>query len=137
MENCPYHTDHNTRINHLEKSVENLDNRITDCEKSSAVMTERIANALDNLSRLPEAIDRLKETNIKLENKIDNVNNKVNGLTKDFEGIKSEIKIIDNDGKINIRRGFRDWFVKHWVEIVIVLALASYIAKDFISSLVK
>lgn len=130
MENCPYHADHDNRIARLEKNIDELDDRFIDCERNSAVTAERVANALENLSRLPEAIDSLKETNIKLENKIDNVDNKVNGLTKDFEGIKTEIRVIDDDGKINFRRGFKNWFVKNWISVAIAITLLAYVTKD-------
>lgn len=130
MADCPYQKIYGDRLDKLEKQQNENCNRISKAEKNQAVMMERITNSLDHLSRLPEAIDSLKTTNIKLENKIDNVESKVNGLKNDFHGIKNKVNTIDEDGKINIRLGFKDWIIKNWISIALSIFLVGVFIKE-------
>lgn len=131
MVNCPYQEIYGDRLDKLEKQQNDNCDRISRIEQKHAVLMERITCSLDHLSRLPEAIDSLKTTNIKLENKIDNVEAKVNGLKNDFDGIKNKVNAIDEDGKVNLRIGFKNWIIKNWVSIAIVIFLIGVLVKQF------
>lgn len=120
MADCTYQKIYGERLDKLENEQDGSDVRISKVEQNQAVMMERITISLDHLSRLPEAIDSLKTTNIKLENKIDNVENKVN--------------TIDEDKKINVRQGFKAWFAKNWMYIGLAVLLGGLYLTEVIKN---
>jgi chromosome segregation ATPase len=87
---CIYHIDHENRIRKNEEDIKELDDRITDTEKTVAVFDVELREAIKNMSKLPEAIDKLTNSNIELHGKIDRTCNVVDSLKKDFESYKNE-----------------------------------------------
>jgi len=128
---CLYHHEHKSKLERLEQENQNHENRLNICEQNQSIIMERIANALDKLAPLPEAINALKETNIILQNKIDNVDSEVKSLKSKIEYTQKKIETIDNEGNFNIRLWTRD----NWISIVIILMALIFLGKNILESI--
>lgn len=67
MENCPQHEALEFRVKQAEKKIELIDHQLTNLDKNEAVFNQRIADALENLSALPNAIDRLNKSTTEMK----------------------------------------------------------------------
>ena len=67
MENCPQHEALEFRVKQAEKKIELIDHQLTNLDKNEAVFNQRIADALESLSALPNAIDRLNKSTTEMK----------------------------------------------------------------------
>ena len=130
MENiCNFHSDHVTRIKKLEKDCEDLDDRVTDLDKSTAVNTQMIFSSLKNLEKLPETMIDISKTMVSIQNELSNSNERIGELDNKFNSLKKQINDVDEEGKFNIRKCIKD----NWIGIVMGAGALIYFFNQFMS----
>lgn len=85
------------RLNKVESDIDTLYGKVNKIDKETAVAQSSITSSLENLSKLPDTLNELKETMIKMECTIDNnsqdtkdLSQKVDSLSNTVEQIKLE-----------------------------------------------
>lgn len=129
MENvCNFHSDHVTRIKKVEKTCEELDDRLTDLDKSTAVINQEVKDALKNLSKLPETMEEINRTMLSMQKEISVSNQRIGDLDGKFNSLSNKINEIDEDGKFNIRK----WVKDNWITISVLIVGGIYFGKRLI-----
>lgn len=130
---CLYHTDHENRIVKNERSITELDNRVTDLDKDHAVSKTEILGVLRNLEKLPETMAQISTTMVSMQGEIQSSNDRMGRLENKFNSLDTRISQVDEDGKFNIRKWIRD----NWIGLSIGLAALIYFGSEFIKGLAK
>jgi len=124
---CKFHSDHSNRIKKLEKDCDNLDDRVTELDKNTAVNTQVILSSLKNLERLPDTMIEISNTMISMQGEISKSNERIGELDNKFNLLKDQIDEVDEDGKFNIRKFLKD----NWISIVVAAGAMAYLIKKF------
>lgn len=122
---CKFHSDHSNRIKKLEKDCDNLDDRVTELDKNTAVNTQVILSSLKNLERLPDTMIEISNTMISMQGEISKSNERIGELDNKFNLLKDQIDEVDEDGKFNIRKFLKD----NWISIVVAAGAMAYLIK--------
>lgn len=124
---CNFHSDHVTRIKKVEKTCEELDDRLTDLDKTSAVTNQEVKDALKNLSKLPSVMEEINRTMLSMQKEISVSNQRIGDLDGKFNSLSNKINEIDEDGKFNIRKCIKD----NWLGIVMGAGALIYFFNQF------
>ena len=124
---CKFHSDHNNRIKKLEKDCDNLDDRVTELDKNTAVNTQVILSSLKNLERLPDTMIEISNTMISMQGEISKSNERIGELDNKFNLLKDQIDEVDEEGKFNIRKFLKD----NWISLVVAVGAMAYLIKKF------
>lgn len=124
---CKFHSDHSNRIKKLEKDCDNLDDRVTELDKNTAVNTQVILSSLKNLERLPDTMIEISNTMISMQGEISKSNERIGELDNKFNLLKDQIDEVDEDGKFNIRKFLKD----NWISLVVAVGAMAYLIKKF------
>lgn len=124
---CKFHSDHSNRIKKLEKDCDNLDDRVTELDKNTAVNTQVILSSLKNLERLPDTMIEISNTMISMQGEISKSNERIGELDNKFNLLKDQIDEVDEEGKFNIRKFLKD----NWISLVVAVGAMAYLIKKF------
>jgi chromosome segregation ATPase len=111
-----------TRIKKVEKTCEELDDRLTKLDKDSAVDRQRMLDALENLSKMPETLNEVNKTMVSMQKEISDSSVRIGGLEDQFDSLKNDFKEVDEEGKFNIRKAIKD----NWLGITMGLGAIIY-----------
>lgn len=119
---CPKHEEHERRIGTLETDLNGLGKRVTQLDKDFAVSKESITQSIQNLSRLPETLEKMNDSMISMQRSLDDNNRKTDGFGEDVKELRSEVRhlndkvdAINEEGKFNVRKYLRD----NWAALLI------------------
>ena len=125
MENCPQHEALEFRVKQAEKKIELIDHQLTNLDKNEAVFNQRIADALENLSALPNAIDRLNKSTTEMQNELTKNTQKVDRL-------ENKLEAIEEKGKFDIW----GWIKSNWLligtSLLVIVAVIGELIKNII-----
>ena len=106
------------RVQVLEYTTRDLDDRVTELDKNTAVSLASISKSLEILSKLPDSYNSMEKTMIAMQAEISNAGVKTDSLEKKVDSLSQSIKSIDEDGKVNIRKYLKD----NWFKVVIAIS---------------
>lgn len=133
---CPRHEEHERRIKVLEKDLSGFGKRITDLDKEYAVTKERMMLSMQDLSKLPDTLNKMNESMVLMQRSLDENNCKTDNFSGDVKDLRDEVKQlnmkvenevkflnekvedINEEGKFNIRKYIRD----NWVALLVGIA---------------
>lgn len=135
--NCPYHALHERKIEEHGEKLNELDDRVTDLDKNTAVMQERIFSTLDNLAKLPETMTAIKDTMVTMQVEISSSNSKIQSLDEKVNSLKTKVYEYDEEGQINVRKGFWKWVKSNWILVGSAFATLIYWGGNVIKDVFK
>lgn len=130
---CLYHTDHENRIVKNEKAISDLDDRVTDLDKESAVSRTEIVSVLKNLEKLPATMAEISVTMISMQGEISNSNERMGRLENKFTSLDTRMTQVDEEGKFNIRT----WFKANWPYLMVGLLALIYLSTELVKNIGK
>ena len=125
---CKYHTDHESRIKKLQDDYDDLDDRVTELDKDTAVNTQMILSSLKNLEKLPETMSNISKTMISMQGEISKSNERIGDLDTKFNSLSKKIDEVDEEGKFNIRKWIRD----NWIALSVLIVAGFYVGKQLL-----
>ena len=117
--NCPFHADHENRIKNNENNVVDLDDRVTKLDKETSVALAKMIAAVEQLSKLPEIIDLMRQSLEQNNNETKTLGKSVDKLSGKIDVMEKRVTEIDNKDKISILA----WLGKHWFTIVLTAGM--------------
>ena len=132
MENCPQHEALEFRVKQAEKKIELIDHQLTNLDKNEAVFNQRIADALENLSALPNAIDRLNKSTTELKFSGEKLRNELTKNTQKVDRLENKLEAIEEKGKFDIW----GWIKSNWLligtSLLVIVAVIGELIKNII-----
>lgn len=113
----------------LEQRVSDVEDEISELKTKQLLDNQKFTMILENLSKLPDAINNMEKTLIGMQEEIKRSGDKTESLEKKFDKLNAKVCEIDEDGKFDIRKWIRQNF------IALVLAVTGVGA--WISTLIK
>lgn len=137
---CPHYHTHTEMIKKLEGKYDDLDDRVTALDKESAVSRTEILGVLKNLASIPETLTEVNKTMVSMQeeisksgNQIGDLKGQMGNLKDDFKKLDTRITQVDEDGKFNIRK----WFKDNWPFLMVGLLALVYIGSELVKGLGK
>lgn len=121
----------------MDEYVDGVDRRVTKLEKNTALDAQRFTLILENLSRLPDAIDSIKDSLVTMQMEIKNANDKTDSLKEKIEKLNNKVCQIDEEGSFNIRQTIKDHFVLAIVFVAGFSIYASTVLFPYFQSIMK
>ena len=132
MENCPQHEGLEFRVKQAEKKIELIDHQLTNLDKNEAVFNQRIADALENLSALPNAIDRLNKSTTEMKFSMEKMQNELTKNTQKVDRLENKLEAIEEKGKFDIW----GWIKSNWLligtSLLVIVAVIGELIKNII-----
>ncbi|MEQ2922013.1 hypothetical protein AAA315_14775 [Ruthenibacterium lactatiformans] len=132
MENCPQHEALEFRVKQAEKKIELIDHQLTNLDKNEAVFNQRIADALENLSALPNAIDRLNKSTTEMKFSMEKMQNELTKNTQKVDRLENKLEAIEEKGKFDIW----GWIKSNWLligtSLLVIVAVIGELIKNII-----
>lgn len=132
MENCPQHEALEFRVKQAEKKIELIDHQLTNLDKNEAVFNQRIADALENLSALPNAIDRLNKSTTEMKFSMEKMQNELTKNTQKVDRLENKLEAIEEKGKFDIW----GWIKSNWLligtSLLVIVAVIGELVKNII-----
>ena len=132
MENCPQHEALEFRVKQAEKKIELIDHQLTNLDKNEAVFNQRIADALENLSALPNAIDRLNKSTTEMKFSMQKMQNELTKNTQKVDRLENKLEAIEEKGKVDIW----GWIKSNWLligtSLLVIVAVIGELIKNII-----
>ena len=132
MENCPQHEALEFRVKQAEKKIELIDHQLTNLDKNEAVFNQRIADALENLSALPNAIDRLNKSTTEMKFSMEKMQNELTKNTQKVDRLENKLEAIKEKGKFDIW----GWIKSNWLligtSLLVIVAVIGELIKNII-----
>ena len=132
MENCPQHESLEFRVKQAEKKIELIDHQLTNLDKNEAVFNQRIADALENLSALPNAIDRLNKSTTEMKFSMEKMQNELTKNTQKVDRLENKLEAIEEKGKFDIW----GWIKSNWLligtSLLVIVAVIGELIKNII-----
>ena len=132
MENCPQHEALEFRVKQAEKKIELIDHQLTKLDKNEAVFNQRIADALENLSALPNAIDRLNKSTTEMKFSMEKMQNELTKNTQKVDRLENKLEAIEEKGKFDIW----GWIKSNWLligtSLLVIVAVIGELVKNII-----
>ena len=132
MENCPQHEALEFRVKQAEKKIELIDHQLTNLDKNEAVFNQRIADALENLSALPNAIDRLNKSTTEMKFRMEKIQNELTKNTQKVDRLENKLEAIEEKGKFDIW----GWIKSNWLligtSLLVIVAVIGELIKNII-----
>jgi len=116
---CAHHEDHETRIKKLENSINEMIVKITDIDKETTVAITKVAAVVEQLSKLPEAIDLMRQSLEKNNHRTEDLTHKVDKISCKIDTMEKRVADIDNKDRISIL----DFVKKNWVPIFLAAGM--------------
>lgn len=133
MENCPQHEALEFRVKQAEKKIELIDHQLTNLDKNEAVFNQRIADALENLSALPNAIDRLNKSTTEMKFSMEKMQNELTKNTQKVDRLENKLEAIEEKGKFDIW----GWIKSNWLLIGTSLLVIVAVIGELIKNIIK
>ena len=132
MENCPQHEALEFRVKQAEKKIELIDHQLTNLDKNEAVFNQSIADALENLSALPNAIDRLNKSTTEMKFSMEKMQNELTKNTQKVDRLENKLEAIEEKGKFDIW----GWIKSNWLligtSLLVIVAVIGELIKNII-----
>lgn len=132
MESCPQHEALEFRVKQAEKKIELIDHQLTNLDKNEAVFNQRIADALENLSALPNAIDRLNKSTTEMKFSMEKMQNELTKNTQKVDRLENKLEAIEEKGKFDIW----GWIKSNWLligtSLLVIVAVIGELIKNII-----
>ena len=132
MENCPQHEALEFRVKQAEKKIELIDHQLTNLDKNEAVFNQRIADALESLSALPNAIDRLNKSTTEMKFSMEEMQNELTKNTQKVDRLEDKLEAIEEKGKFDIW----GWIKSNWLligtSLLVIVAVIGELIKNII-----
>lgn len=132
MENCPQYEALEFRVKQAEKKIELIDHQLTNLDKNEAVFSQRIADALENLSALPNAIDRLNKSTTEMKFSMEKMQNELTKNTQKVDRLENKLEAIEEKGKFDIW----GWIKSNWLligtSLLVIVAVIGELIKNII-----
>ena len=132
MENCPQNEALEFRVKQAEKKIELIDHQLTNLDKNEAVFNQRIADALENLSALPNAIDRLNKSTTEMKFSMEKMQNELTKNTQKVDRLENKLEAIEEKGKFDIW----GWIKSNWLligtSLLVIVAVIGELIKNII-----
>lgn len=120
-EKCNAHDNFEYRIGQAEIKIEDMDGRLVELEKDSALESQRsnmlFENTMKAISDLSCAITSLKNTNSDIQNtllgmqsEMKEANTQTDDIKKKLDKLSDKVCTIDDESKFNLRIWFREKF---------------------------
>jgi DNA repair exonuclease SbcCD ATPase subunit len=117
--NCPFHADHENRIKNNENNVVDLDDRVTKLDKETSVALAKMTTAVEQLSKLPEIIDLMRQSLEQNNNETKTLGKSVDNLAGKIGIMEKRVTEIDNKDKVSIL----EWVKKNWFTIALTAGM--------------
>ena len=117
--NCPFHADHENRIKNNENNVVDLDDRVTKLDKETSVALAKMITAVEQLSKLPEIIDLMRQSLEQNNNETKTLGKNVDKLSNKIDTMEKRVTDIDNKDKVSILA----WLSKNWFTIILTAGM--------------
>jgi chromosome segregation ATPase len=135
---CDYHALCRDKVERHDDDIKCINNKVNEIEKTVAVFDVELREAVKQMAKLPEAIEKLTASNIDLHSKVDNTCEKVDSLKTEIDGYKQELTKIDikaeeanNKFKVDI---WKDIIKPNLWKIISGLVIAGYIIYNIIEN---
>lgn len=109
-EKCISHDGFEIRLNNVEKDIKNvekhvgkIDIRVEVLEKNTALDNQKFTMLLENLGKLPDAINDMKDAMILMQGEIKDTNRKTDDMKEQIQKLNDKVCAIDDEGQFNIR----------------------------------
>lgn len=99
---CVLHEGFERRLIDNENSIDNVDKRVIKLEKTTALDNLKFTMLLENLSKLPEAINDMKDTMLLMQTEIRETNRKTDDMKNQIDKLSDKVCAIDEADKISI-----------------------------------
>ena len=132
MENCPQHEALEFRVKQAEKKIELIDHQLTNLDKNEAVFNQRIADALENLSALPNAIDRLNKSTTEMKFSMEKMQNELTKNTQKVDRLENKLEAIEEKGKFDIWGWIKSKWLLIGTSLLVIVAVIGELIKNII-----
>lgn len=109
-----------------------IDHQLTNLDKNEAVFNQRIADALENLSALPNAIDRLNKSTTEMKFSMEKMQNELTKNTQKVDRLENKLEAIEEKGKFDIW----GWIKSNWLligtSLLVIVAVIGELVKNII-----
>lgn len=115
-------------LKEIKADINDLDDRLTNVEKTQAVMVEHDKNRDELLARNVEVLDNLRETMQDTNIVMTTLTAKVNTQSDKIDNLENKINTVQEERNVNIVKWLRD----NWYTIVLGGGLLYEVTKDLI-----
>ena len=109
-----------------------IDHQLTNLDKNEAVFNQRIADALESLSALPNAIDRLNKSTTEMKFSMEEMQNELTKNTQKVDRLENKLEAIEEKGKFDIW----GWIKSNWLligtSLLVIVAVIGELIKNII-----
>jgi len=127
--NCSLHGEIELRLGSAEKDIENIDGRVDVLEKTTALDNQKFTMLLENLSKLPDAINDIKDTMLLMQNEIKETNRKTDDMKTQIQKLNDKVCAIDSESMFNLRIWLKQNFISIILAVTGVSAWVTYFIK--------
>lgn len=128
------------RLKDHEQRISETEDKLIETDKTLAVSIKGIDDSLVILSKLPNSMSKVSEAmtkmgvtmelmQVELKRNTAAIADLEKDTTEKFKGIQNDIKIIDEEGKFNLRI----WLRNNWVTLILAGGVIGALVKYFIS----
>jgi len=131
MENvCVFHETFEKRLDKVEEHGTEIDNKINLIEKDTLLDRQKFSMLLDNLSKLPEAINEMNKTMRDMQDEIKSSGDKTTSLEKSMKKLTEKVDTIDEEGKFSIRGFIKEHFVGVIISVSCLVAYGTHVVSN-------
>lgn len=111
---CVHQCGLEVRVLNLEKECKEMRNDFNELHEAYAVNSQKVADALQQLTCLPKALQELQESNMQ-------VRHEVSITSKEVNEMKSKLESIDNKSKFDIMNFLKsNW---QWLSVLFIIGI--------------
>lgn len=137
MENCALHEGFEKKIGEIVNHVEDVDKRVISLEKNTALDIQRLTLLLENLAKLPEAIDLMRDSLNSMQTEIKSSGEKTESLEKKLDDLNVKVCKIDENNTFSINGFIKEHFIGVIVGCVAISAFGTYWISNVIKTLMN
>lgn len=124
---CEYHALHDDTLKRHDHEIRDIKVDVNALKITSAEVNTKFVSFMESMSRLPQILDELKESNIETKHEIKDIKSDLKEIKESQDArdkkIDAKIDVIDNESKVNTRTWVRDNFGK----LVVIVAVGTIV----------
>lgn len=118
-QSCPYHASHDKSIQEHGARIDDIDGRVTKLDKETSVALAKMTVAVEQLSKLPEIIDLMRQSLEQNNNETKTLGKSVDKLAGKIDVMEKRVTEIDNKDKVSILV----FLAKNWFTIILTAGM--------------
>ena len=129
---CEKHGEFEIRLGNVEKKIDEIDTqvdaidtRVDTLERSTALDNQRFTLVLENLSKLPQAMDDIKDALVLMKGEIKSAGEQTTRLEQKVDKLDRKVCSIDDESKLNLREWIKQNFIPLAIAVSGIIAWAS------------